>query len=608
MKKVIAPPRYIVQFAVGEMELDARKMVELYEKRKLNFSTMIRPVAGGEFRRFDTETEFLPLLSKLYGCQHILFSTFIYPAIMIGSFAPLLLLPVITPWSWVRILMLFGIPQLLSILVILLKFCRVLSCGNSCEFSEGDKHLLLAIPYWNTFAAWKIIDNSVVELPEKYQRYIKLFNPLFWLSLGFFYSATVWLPCNTSGGLWLWLILVMTLLFAILLSIPFRLVIRTEYFRWQKENPKPPFLRFVQQPKWMCRNYLQYVCSLIHILTALAVWLIPFYATGKIRCAYYENLFANEALLNLRTHDYITNGAFEEIFAVQLPDPTAESTADEAEKLRPQLAQFRSILRKHEHFGINFKNDNQQDFDRNWKLLHNYLYWSRLLPDGDPRELLLDLTRCMNYEKRENPNYATFRGAVYAHWRKRILEKHLSRLSDTDLANEKEFLSQELATWQQQAKEAIFIEGKNGFSEIQYWTLFPFRDNIRASLLRYLYAQLEMIKQETYVASNIRREEESLSSLISIERFFNINVVSFYRTLAFNRLSLSAVELEQYRRKRRAFPDEPHLPPDPFSGNTLRYMKGKKIYSIGQDGIDDGGRDKTNGNEKTFDIVFNLES
>ncbi|MBS5532371.1 hypothetical protein KH017_16400 [bacterium] len=43
-------PRYIVRLPEGEREFDASEMLHLYRERKLNFSTMIRPVDGGEFR------------------------------------------------------------------------------------------------------------------------------------------------------------------------------------------------------------------------------------------------------------------------------------------------------------------------------------------------------------------------------------------------------------------------------------------------------------------------------------------------------------------------------------------------------------------------------
>ena len=69
-----------------------------------------------------------------------------------------------------------------------------------------------------------------------------------------------------------------------------------------------------------------------------------------------------------------------------------------------------------------------------------------------------------------------------------------------------------------------------------------------------------------------------------------------------NEAALTAIAIEQYRRQHGRWPDRleqlvpeclPQLPVDPFDGRTLRYVVQADrylLYSVGQDGVDNGGQ------------------
>jgi hypothetical protein len=74
------------------------------------------------------------------------------------------------------------------------------------------------------------------------------------------------------------------------------------------------------------------------------------------------------------------------------------------------------------------------------------------------------------------------------------------------------------------------------------------------------------------------------------------------RCLAFQRCALAAVAAERHRRERGAWPESlealvktghlKEVPADPYDGKALRWCRlkdGAVIYSVGPDGVDNGG-------------------
>ena len=95
------------------------------------------------------------------------------------------------------------------------------------------------------------------------------------------------------------------------------------------------------------------------------------------------------------------------------------------------------------------------------------------------------------------------------------------------------------------------------------------------------------------------------------------------RTVAQIETTKAALGLERYRLANGMLPDAlaelvpryfEEIPPDPFDGRPLRYKQvegGFVVYSVGEDGADDGGKDppprKARMEGETYDIVFRIE-
>jgi hypothetical protein len=115
--------------------------------------------------------------------------------------------------------------------------------------------------------------------------------------------------------------------------------------------------------------------------------------------------------------------------------------------------------------------------------------------------------------------------------------------------------------------------------------------------------------------NKIEEEEKCLSflhihfnnELVSLARFSDLNT----RTLAQLRCAETALAIERYRLKYDALPESleqlvpefmEEVPRDPFDNEVLRYIKhddGYTVYTIGEDGIDNGGLSKEQIIEKT---------
>jgi hypothetical protein len=96
---------------------------------------------------------------------------------------------------------------------------------------------------------------------------------------------------------------------------------------------------------------------------------------------------------------------------------------------------------------------------------------------------------------------------------------------------------------------------------------------------------------------------------------------AFIRNCAYERCAAVAMALERYRRDHKDWPSSlqslaplymEKVPLDPFDGNPLRYRRfneGVVIYSVGVDGVDNGGqidRKATQGSDQGLDFGFRL--
>jgi hypothetical protein len=105
----------------------------------------------------------------------------------------------------------------------------------------------------------------------------------------------------------------------------------------------------------------------------------------------------------------------------------------------------------------------------------------------------------------------------------------------------------------------------------------------------------ELLKQKTPKAAQLPRLAKSL--MPSMDKLMEVDV----RQLAFVRAAIAALAVERYRIDTGQYPEQLEAitpkylataPLDPYDGRPLRYKRladGVVIYSIGQDGTDDGG-------------------
>jgi hypothetical protein len=94
---------------------------------------------------------------------------------------------------------------------------------------------------------------------------------------------------------------------------------------------------------------------------------------------------------------------------------------------------------------------------------------------------------------------------------------------------------------------------------------------------------------------------------------------SFRRNQAVLRCAVAAIAVERYRLRHGHWPEGVNdlvpdllraVPTDPFDGKPLRYREGPEwvaVYSVGPDGVDDGGKiEPQSGDKKGSDLVFRL--
>jgi len=119
-------------------------------------------------------------------------------------------------------------------------------------------------------------------------------------------------------------------------------------------------------------------------------------------------------------------------------------------------------------------------------------------------------------------------------------------------------------------------------------------------------------------AIDARGEAEWVSSMPFRPSFARVITIDL-RMIAQLRTARAGLAVERYRLAAGKLPDAlgevvpaylDAVPRDPFGGAELRYKrleKGYVVYSIGQDGSDDGGREKIKGKKENWDVTFIVE-
>ncbi|HZM02897.1 MAG TPA: hypothetical protein VFC44_07720 [Candidatus Saccharimonadales bacterium] len=131
------------------------------------------------------------------------------------------------------------------------------------------------------------------------------------------------------------------------------------------------------------------------------------------------------------------------------------------------------------------------------------------------------------------------------------------------------------------------------------------------ALANYAQSQGDRAKKRFYILSTLLLP--SISRLVESEASTQVSV----------QLAITALAIERFRLERGRLPDElkdlvpqyiDTIPTDPFDGALIRYqrlIRGYKIYSVGADGHDDGGREapkqKKATDKSSYDITFIVE-
>ncbi len=163
----------------------------------------------------------------------------------------------------------------------------------------------------------------------------------------------------------------------------------------------------------------------------------------------------------------------------------------------------------------------------------------------------------------------------------------------------------------------IFIYRFTGLND---WSAILLSDYLTECIDGYNLSAHERLK--TVQSANNRAEEVSLIHILfHLLRPALAKCVEYdLRTLSNLRACHTAIITELYRLEKGSLPETlsdlvpdylESIPIDPFDGNDLRYKKKKVgyiIYSVGEDGVDDGGVDKFSvGKHDTYDWPFTVE-
>ncbi|MBC8378040.1 MAG: hypothetical protein H8E62_02600, partial [Planctomycetes bacterium] len=189
-----------------------------------------------------------------------------------------------------------------------------------------------------------------------------------------------------------------------------------------------------------------------------------------------------------------------------------------------------------------------------------------------------------------------------------MVNERCSNIVFWKLPKEKQVQIMEAGFWQQQPKLVHLMASTLGFRQKDaLLTLDYYEDYVNAS-------QLPLYEQ----GQAFLRIEDKINNL----PFFHIYLHEFpiftkvgkihSRVMGYLKCAETALAIERYRLKYQSLPESlgvlvPEFmdtaPIDPFDGRTLRYIQpdtgGYTLYTVGEDGVDNGGVSKKQVREKT---------
>lgn len=611
MKQKYVPPRYIVRMPDKEVELDALEILEEFETRKINTTTMIRPVGGGDWTELRNTPEFIAPLAKCYKtqCKRIkhdsLGSWFIFMILLavfpILPFFQIIFMPL--EMMTLPIAIEIGLASwqnyypftfcMIYVITAIANLDHMLSRGLG-KNTRPIPSFSMDILYWNSFEGYRRFKKYIEALPSEQRRFISILNPLVWVSLLAFLISTWFMPQNTEGGI---IVYSLYIIFWILLGLTtfiFMRELKRRAVLWHQNNPPPednevsssPLLKAHKNKIW--KNIVTViVIGLPAALLAFVLLCAPYYIIGKIRMWHLEKITA-ELYIPLSAELYQQPSApphaapeLEKIDIPELPEKyydllgvntipenyDRKELVNDLQKIAPQLDKFRSVLRQYERLGIARDPENWQTIDSMHKKLHSYLYWRRMNslvnPQANPMAQLDDLRRCKDYEVNEDPGWCIFSASRYSHLETRILSIILPELSNLQLKKIKARIREDEQAVSGIAQRYSFAE-KILDTEMMispFNVFIMFIDNIRATAIEDAIEQSKLLRQDYYQNSSdcksfyyrIKRRGGIYFLSMMNDNVLDANI-AVSRTRACYRMCLAAIAGEQYRRKYDKFP------------------------------------------------------
>lgn len=166
----------------------------------------------------------------------------------------------------------------------------------------------------------------------------------------------------------------------------------------------------------------------------------------------------------------------------------------------------------------------------------------------------------------------------------------------------------------------LFLYRAAGLSESDSILFLDYTDDVIKAWEIPPYQRQEAAKALDLKINNVPKKHILFHQVVPS---FGRTIVNDIRKIARIRAARTALAIQRYRSKYNKLPDSienvipdylDSVPLDPFDGQEIRYKKlneGYVVYSIGEDQIDDGGREKPKDNKQngnsTYDITFIIE-
>lgn len=635
MKPRYVPPRYLVRFPEGERELDALEILELFREKGITTVTAIRPVSGGDWRELREESEFAVLLYQIYWKNRNWAKIYLWMSVFFLLFFSSPFLPPLTGsvWCLANWQLLFAKTGI-NFLVML--FAVVSFLDFPCTRKELPRLVWIIVPWINSIIGFRTFRERIDMMPPEKRRIPNVFNLLTWSALLLFFVGTCFVSGTVEGGMVMFSLYALFLLLLTAASVPLGIETRRLARLWLEQNPAPEkatgksklkssFSRMEMKLIWrVLPLYLAAVVAMLAMLT------LPYWAIGSIRLHIVTAQLEQSGISLAQPpgepsadDDRLTR----ELLAISFPawPDCSEDDQIRAEQMRarlpearPQLERFRKLLRATAEV-TPLAPLPKEEGEELRKRLRDYLYWQREELKANPspeaaEQVLEDIADGYRYAAKKIPDQGIFTAYWYAVIHCHVLESWLRKLPDHTLATEKE-------RWQKQLAALPEAVDAYALQQVQYVESFmlgmrvPFcyRNNIRATALELAGEEIALLRQEYYrnhsEYDRFLRAYNRRSFLITVfgmhpEKDTMNRVHSL--TLAGCRMGITAIGLEEFRRKHGAYPEHPDLPRDPFSGKPFGYLPGKAIYCVGPDGIDDGGRQEERHKDDSYDITFTL--